>query len=873
MDSIRILVFVFLLTVFLPAESATPRTLQVKKSIQKKMETLSVFRKSNTDFNASKIILKTGSVKARKKIESTDPFSIIDEADTVVNHVNNRKQTKNGIKNLDPRPPVPQIQNAEGKQSIILPENANSVGVAIDVLAGRKIENNKCEVQLTNESVNTFRHIVYYSESTYVYLKLDVANGSDINITSSGKVIGKNIWIWTFYGKEGSMEFLKWPEEFGIWSMGLLYNYVIRGPFTVTLERVSGDCSSLEVGTPGNDKIISKALKRLTVEMMQLTMKYGPSFFCYKQRMFIADHNVYILCKHIVCPIEAIKHQCCAFVYNKTLGERDVACLKKSFEYDVLWWVIPSIISMVLFVYSPILMTFLAYICTISDKGTVELKPEQLRNPNEVSIDSLGKRLLAGSTGDVILLTGYLHVTLVKTLLYPLILLRNKCLTESTSCFVTMLCRSTRMLLPIFSLSFIALQVILDYYFLYEFVLESMKTGVPMGFRSILGGYAESKLNFLPYLGGPFMAIGLYLIVTSLLLTIPESPIKLVTNTLRPTVDEISPLSLGTRTIGSLGSVRIFKRNEYGQLYHLLLARFYMLLNIKFWKHCLAIQVQRWESCVSNHRSILLLPIYVLLCIIELILTAIFNSLPIMSFGYSIVAGYTRRLTFRQSRGFCSTICYIGFFIFLFLGVLYSLLMFCTIFLDATLFVTRVFIFTFTGIIVYPKTAYGYLIFCFTVFYYLWDSVGDYALLYDQLLRDTVQAASMVERANDVEKLVHKVNGESGVRASLFEFVIEVHKPRRKQVFLSFLKAAIVLTSLWMLINLLLNTDNFRELHVIMHVGTALFICALPQITKTVCRSKRNRLNQKRFRAELADTIRIYMGYCTENESSYCDSE
>lgn len=734
------------------------------------------------------------------------------------------------------------------------------------------LSDNDCKLELTPESINHFRHIVYYSESTYVYLRLNVHNGSNINITGSKMIVGENVWIWTFFGKEGSLEFLTWPEEFGIWSMGLLYNSVIRPPMNVTLQRAtnSGDCSTLQVGTISADSVISNALKNLTLEMMQFDKeKYGPSFYCYKRRVYIQDENVYILCKHIVCPIEAISHSCCSFYYNKTLSTRVVGCREQLFQYDVLWWIIPSIISMILFVYSPILIMFIAYKCTEKEKGVVVLNPPHLANVVTNGDDEIEND--EKEDAEVILLAGYRHVTLIRTLLMPFKCLRSKFTDGKPSFLATVIWRSTRVLIPVFSLSVIALQIVLDNYFLHDFVIESMKKGVPLGFRSMLGGYNESKLNFLPYLGGPFVAIALYVFVTGLLLILPDSPIDFVTRILRKQSDERSPLRLNLRTIGTMGTVRTTNRNGYSQFYHLLQAQFYMLLNYKFWGRCINIQTERWGW--RTRASLIFLPIYICVCLVELIIATVFYACPIVSFAYYIVAGNVTHLYSSSHSAVVVKCCSLFLSAFLFCGIMYSMLMFGTIFLDATLFFTRVLIFTFTGVIIYPKTAYGYLIFGLTVFYYLWDSISDYASLYQQLFKDTVQAANSVQRANDSERIVHKVNGESGIRESLFEFVIEVHLPRRKQIFLSVLKAAIVLTVLWMLIHLLLTTDNFRELHVIMHVGTALFICALPQIAKTVCKGKENKKHQKRFRKDLAETIRVYMGYFVEDDESPSDSE
>ena len=737
-------------------------------------------------------------------------------------------------------------------------------------------DSGQCVVELIQKSINHFRHIVYYGENSYVYLRLHAAKGSNVNITGGKWILEENIWIWTFYGKEGSLEFLKWPEEFGIWSMGLLYNYVIREPMDLYLERKSGDCSKLEVGNKADDKVISDALKNLTIEMMAFDQeKYGPGFYCYKRRKMIVDESVYMLCKHMVCPIEAISHSCCTFIYNKTISERNVECKEQEFQYDVLWWIIPIVISIVLFLYSPILISYIALHLHMFQKknGTVVVNQTgDLSNPLN-SVNESDSHIQSMDTSEVILLSGYQHVTLTNTLLIPVQCMIDGCIGNKPSLIGLFFVRLVRVLIPFLSLSVIALQIILDNYYLHDLILESMRKGVPIGFRSMLGGYNESKKNFLPYLGGPFLAISLYIFITGLLLTIPESPIEIVTKRLKAETIENCPLLLGVKTIGILGSVRTTNRKAYSLLYHLLQAQLYMLLNYKFWLRCLVIQVERWCACSPHRLFLWFLPLYIVFCVVELVLATVFYVCPIVSFSYYIVAGYVTHLYKNSHRAIFVKLCTLFLAVVVLCGMVFSLLMFCTIFLDATLFVTRVFIFTFTGVIVYPKTAYGYLIFSLTVFYYLWDSISDFAALYQQLFKDTVQAATSVQRANDNDKLIHKIKGENGIQEELFEFVIEIHLPRRKQMFLSILKAAIVLTVLWMLIHLLLTTDNFKELHVIMHVGTALFICALPQIAKTICKGKENKKQHKRRRIELQDTIRVFKGYFIDDDETVCDSD
>lgn len=720
----------------------------------------------------------------------------------------------------------------------------------------------ECVLKLRPKCVDKFRHVVYYSEASFVYLQL--FNDTDVSITGGKEVVGANLWVWTFYGKEGGLEFLNWPMEFGIWSLGLLTSFVVKKPQKMLLMRKEGNCTNLEVGVEKDDEIISNALKSLGEEMMNFDReKYGPSFYCYKTRKYIHPEFAYVLCKHIVCPVEALRYNCCRYYFNTTIQNRTISCTSESFEYELFSWVLPTVASVILFALSPLV---LMYVChSVADGKQLERRLQrQFKANTDSDSDTQGDE-------KIILLNEHHQVTLSKTLFAPI----KQCCVKLNSSASRPCKRLYRVLLPIFSLTIIGLQVFLDYFFLHDFVLTSLSKGVPMGFRSVIAGYRGSKTNFLPYLGGPFVAVSIYLFITSFMLLLPASVSGLLLTGIQGNeVDESkSPLMLKLCSVEHLGSKVIRHTRGFYKLYCIFSAHFFMLINTNFWKHAFSVQLERWKRINICTCMLFLLPPYFIFCVLELILCVAFYGFPIVSFGFLIVKAYCgrllgyqtrQRLFFRILRFFLTiitTAC-----------VVYFLFMFCTIFMDAILFFSRVAMFTFTGIVIYPKVSYGYIIFAFTVVYYIWQSVQDYALIYHRLLKDTIGVTDKLQRANDSRKLVVKVGDFKGITESLFEHVIERHYPRRKQVFISALKVTIVLTVLGLLINTLIETDGFRELHVIMHVGTALFICALPQICRSMCRGTGNKFRQKRFRRELEESINTFIGY-TYDDFSSCDSE
>ncbi|XP_045215925.2 uncharacterized protein LOC123566117 isoform X2 [Mercenaria mercenaria] len=727
-------------------------------------------------------------------------------------------------------------------------------------------DDDDCKLEICKKCISLFRHDVITSEANFVYLKLNPASG--VTIRGSKYIVGEDLWVWTFYGKEGGLEFLNWPIEFGVWSMGLLTSYALTTPQDIIIRKVSGNCSNLEVGRPKDDTIISNALLNLTLEMMDFSEeKYAPSYFCYKRRKIIKPHLLYTFCKHIVCPLEALEYVCCSYYYQTFLQERTITCHfpKRVFEYETVGWILPIIVSMVLFVYFPLFLLYSVHI--LFDRN------EDYPSVSETNSLAVHESIILSDK--IIWLNEHDHVTLFKTLFSPIRRCREFLVSKETGPCQFVLKRFKRILLPCLSLLVIGLQVCIDFWFLHSFVLTSVNKGVPMGFRSLIVGYQDSKDNFLPYLGGPYIAIGSYLFITSILIIIPDNLSTLLISGLPGNdVDEsVSPLCIRSRSIEHFGSVCIRKKHNYLKLYSVYLAQFYMFVNSRYWEHMFRVQKERWQYFYCSKFCVVFFPFYVVFCTIEIFLCIVIYGFPVVSFALTIIKAYCGRLHLSQRRRFCVKTLYIFVAIILIACVFFFLHMFCTIFMDATLFFTRVVFFTFTGVVVYPKVSYGYLIFTLTVIYYLWQSVQDFSRIYQDLLKDTISICFSLQRANDTDLLVIQKGDFSGVRESLFEHVIENHIPKRKQVFISLFKVAIILIVLGLLINILIETDGFRQLHTIVHVGTALFICSLPQILKMMCHGHGRKFKQRRFRRELKNTIINYVGNNVEStESSNSDN-
>ena len=749
----------------------------------------------------------------------------------------------------------------------------------------------RCKMRISNISLSLFAYKVVQTEYNYAFMGLRPSRGHNITINSLPNVINGNIWIWTYYGPEGGLEFLKWPIEFGIWSMGILYESVLRHPVVVPiyLDRIDGDCSNLTVGVIEDDKAISEALSPISTALDSYYEyeRYAASFYCYTRTIDIPPY-MRVICENIICPFEAIEQACCDNRFNKTTLERNIQCPESLFRYESVSWTVPIFLAVVLFIYCPIALFYIAHV--VFDDSTYMYKKqcESTTSTSDRSLSNASDIEVGGK--EMFLFEGYNHVTFFETLVYPLTCMSSR-MSRSLcfSFFLLIFVRTSRALIPLLTLVPIAIQFYIDYTHLHSFIRTAVTLGVPYGFRSIVTGYYLSKENFLPYFGGPIVALGCYLFVTGFLLVIPNSVAECLVAGAKAREmrihgranEDSSPLTLSLTNIERFGSVKHLRRSTgFCVLYKLLSAHLFMMFNANFWSYAVEIQSRRWRRFSSrgfNRCWMVLLPCYVICCMIELLLSLIFYGLPIVGFGWIVLRSCGRVISSRFRRHPCMLAYVLIVNIVTAFAVLYFLFMFCIVFLESIVFMTRICIFSYTAIILVPKTAYGYFIFYFTILYYLWDSIHDYTLIYTKLFNDSLRASGIIQKS---ERhcggiiLVQTFKGRKGIPKELYELIIEDHRPRRKQMFLTCLRLAIVLVLVSISVSVLIQTDKFRELHTIMHVGTAVFVCALPQIFKKLCKKRECKLKQNQYRKELTWSIMKFMGYFVEqNESCSSDSE
>lgn len=187
---------------------------------------------------------------------------------------------------------------------------------------------------------------------------------------------------------------------------------------------------------------------------------------------------------------------------------------------------------------------------------------------------------------------------------------------------------------------------------------------------------------------------------------------------------------------------------------------------------------------------------------------------------------------------------------------------YCLIFFDASWVLTKIIIFTYSGMIAYPRRSYGYIILTLMALYYVTECLKSFGATYQRLLELTFDAW------NDVRKKRNQVfvDNEKRIPTALWEIVIERHCPRRVQVAYTIFQIFSIISILTISIKLLSSLGRFQQLSVIYDPFTALFICALPKLIKSLFSKNFQHRNRATLRENIAKTVLAYMDGSIDKE-------
>ncbi|XP_062585944.1 uncharacterized protein LOC134247628 [Saccostrea cucullata] len=718
----------------------------------------------------------------------------------------------------------------------------------------------ECWFSVSESTQKRFLHEVAQNSYSLVNFVLRFENVSSKQINETRCVIQGNKWTWTFPGPKGSRQYLNWPLGYRVWSLGLLDVNTLEH-FSVPLS-VHGNCQ-IQYGANETTQRISLALANLTDYLVSYTKDgdvngmaeyYNQSYWCYRERIFIKSHALYLLCLNVICPVEAMGYRCCRWKWNFLAKTRILECSGTYLKYRKIGWKLPFVLGLVLYMYFPlILVWFLKYVHEITFRGSSSY--HVFRN---FSISDMEGHIQVAENKESWIFYNPVHIGTIITDAFNCCCVKCPIWTS----------RIVRITFFFVSISIIALKVLLHGLMQYNDIVASVKKGVPKDFQSMLAGYELSSKNFLRVFGGPFVACLLYAVCFILSTCVPSDLATFLAKGLVENKNEVeSPLKINAFVRVKFGAMKTTAPvNGYEKIFRVFLSQFFMVLNPSFWKFAVITQIRRWnkyslnawrKSAFIGRIFLFIAPLYVLFSVLELALCLLLHGIPLISFIMTIARAYViepwRDLDISVP---LKVICRLFAFCF----VAFSNYMFSIIFVDSFVFICGVFVYTYTGLFAHPEVTYGYLIFSFTVLIYMFDSFNDISKYYDNIFMHTRKICKKIHKYGQYpDTALFKREEEcKGIPKDLFFLIVKKYRPIRQQVFISLLKLSVIVLVLYISVDLLLEFSASKNLSLLTQAAATIIVCLVPKVLGDSCYM----FKKRRHHSQSREIKRIIHEFC-----------
>ncbi|XP_069124252.1 uncharacterized protein [Argopecten irradians] len=434
--------------------------------------------------------------------------------------------------------------------------------------------------------------------------------------------------------------------------------------------------------------------------------------------------------------------------------------------------------------------------------------------------------------------------------------------------------RLCRLVFALLSLSVIIVKITLHGIYQTDFVVASVRQGSPMDFLSVLAGHDLAKDNFLSDFGGPFIALGLYIVGAILFLCVPNNLSKELARGLPQNSGKgtsLTPLSISVGDRQRLTYSNIEDSNGYDQLSSAMVKNFFMLLNPSFTGYVFKIQLRRLQAMLSyftvNGNCIIcvlfvaLLPCYLIVCLVEMAICIVFYGMPILFFMFVILRGYCLGAWNRvRTHHICYKCLVLLFIPLLITSLTYVIYVLNIVFVDSFLFLSRVVIFTYTGLFAYTTQSSGYFVLYITVIMYIGDSIQKLKTEYTNIFNNVLELCKIYAEKHGTDKVYSIVDDVACMPSDLFMSVVNRYQPLRVQLFKAILKITIISIVLYLSVELLVSFEKFKELQTLTQAITTLFVCSVPKIINSTCKKDKSRWHQK-WKRELS---RFINDFCRE---------
>ena len=705
---------------------------------------------------------------------------------------------------------------------------------------------NECSLYVKPESVKMFRRRVLYDRATALLLNLRLPADIHKHVIRSQDVILPLKWRWVY---RDTLPYLQMPYAANVWSLGLLSLHSGR-EVNVELSYMNKKkiCQNYNwsIGDTITDKIIGNALGQMTTKVVAVNdLRYDTSHWCYMRKIPRTGSDVYpIFDDNFFSTSPSLEYTCCKYTHE--MSENTVIC-ERTHKYDPVWWDVPLGLGILMLLYFPML---LMKVNGVIHKKILEscLKPNGTPDGNgqagtDTVVHGPTEVVTFKERNDKVYLKGNSPVTAMSIILSAIShLLPSKQSTKS---------RMAIFAFPLFTLLIPGIELLIYYCFVHDYAVDLAKNNISIGFSGVLAGWKANEMKFSIF-GGPYIALGIYLIIGWVLMLTPKVMADQIYNgVFEGYRNSKSVLTISLEDKERLGSVKVKKQtNGYFRLFKLQKCHIYMLVNPDFWICVAQIDKNRWisflttlEQCVHYKAvaiiiSIPILPLYVAMSVAELVVTVFLYAVPLFSFIVCVLRGFTLGLNKYISEKFCTSCARIGAVLrfpigmFVFGLVFYFTYIFTVLFFDGFFFLSRILMFTYTAVVAYPRETYGYFMLFLISAYYGLEGFFHFGDIYKSILKICVKLCKQ-DVALQGYLYHYKEDNDAdvyGISKDMFEYLVEQIRPRRVQALHSVIKFVSVVFVLSVSIVLMERFRNFEDLSLFVHIFVILFICALPTI-------------------------------------------
>ena len=281
-----------------------------------------------------------------------------------------------------------------------------------------------------------------------------------------------------------------------------------------------------------------------------------------------------------------------------------------------------------------------------------------------------------------------------------------------------------------------------------DFIQAAISKGSLLGFNNLLVDFQSAKRRYLVIFGGPHVALALSVLLGCIFIQFPRDLKSfLVRGLFNFESLGLSPLTLGLETKCRLAGLKCNDMTGFNKIHYTLSSNLLLLLNKAFWQHTFKMFFCRWKMtiysflkhicspCLLKAICIPLIIGYTIFCIFELAIMLL-NLFPIVSFPLILCKAYVHAITdFSKycSNTFVKTICYIVI-PFTVLALSFTWYIYCLVIFQCIWFFMVIILYTYSGIIAYPRISYGYLILVFMTIYYIVEILNKFGKSYQKLL-------------------------------------------------------------------------------------------------------------------------------------------